>query len=148
MTIRKFKKEDATKVSNLIRKCLKEVNSKDYSKNIINFMCSYFTSGKVEENAKNRDVYVIIEKNKLLGTGALKDNIILSVFIHPKAHRKGIGTKLMNYIEKKARDRKYEFVKVPASITAVGFYKKRGYKKIGEKYIKKFGKNIIMRKRV
>ncbi len=146
MQIRKFRKEDTRKVSNLIIKCLKEVNSKDYSKKIINFMCRHFSSKKIIDISKKRQIYVAVKNNEIIGTASLKKNVILSVFVNPAMHRKQIGKRLMRKIEQQAMKKGYKSVELPSSLTAFDFYKKLGYKKVREKYEKNFGKTIIMKK--
>ncbi|MBU1136114.1 MAG: GNAT family N-acetyltransferase [Nanoarchaeota archaeon] len=146
MEIRKFKKEDARKVSNLIRKCFREVNSKDYPKKVIDFMCSHFSPKKIIVNSAKRQIFVAVEKDKIIGTVSIHDNIILTVFVNPKIHGKGIGKKLMTKVESEAKKNGFKSVKLPSSITAIDFYKKLGYKKVKVMYELNFGKTIEMRK--
>jgi len=146
MQIRKFRREDARKVSNLVRKCLWEVNSKDYSKKVIDFMVSHFSPKSIIDNSKKRKIFVAVEKDKIIGTASIHDNVILTVFVNPKIHGKGIGKKLMKKVENEAKKNGFKSVKLPSSITAIDFYKKLGYQKVKEKYEKNFGKTIIMKK--
>jgi N-acetylglutamate synthase-like GNAT family acetyltransferase len=146
MQIRRFRKEEAKKVSSLIRKCLREVNSKDYSKKVIDFMCSHFSPKTVIANSEKRRIFVAVEKERILGTASLHDNVILTVFVNPNIQCKGIGRKLMNKVESEAKKNGFKSVKLPSSLTAIDFYKKLGYKKVKEKYDKNFGKTVIMKK--
>jgi N-acetylglutamate synthase-like GNAT family acetyltransferase len=146
MRIRKFKKEDARKVSDLIRKCLREVNSKDYSKKVIDFMISHFSPKTIIANSEKRKIFVAVEKEKIIGTASIHDDVILTVFVNPKIHGKGIGRKLMMKVENEAKKNGFKSVKLPSSITAIDFYKKLGYKKVKEKFEENFGKTIIMKK--
>lgn len=143
--IRKFQKTDAQELSNLICKTLREINSKDYSKEIIDKMCVHFSPEKLAELADDRTVFVALHESKIAGTASLKENIILSVFVDAELQGKGIGTKLMKHVEEVAYKNGYKNVKLPSSITSVEFYKKLGYQKIDET-VSEFGKNIIMEK--
>jgi hypothetical protein len=84
--IRKFKREDARKVSYLIRKTLIEVNSKDYPQNIIQFMYENYSPRRIIEKSSNRLMYIAVEDERILGTVSLKDNVILALFVNPKFH--------------------------------------------------------------
>ena len=146
--IRRFKIADAKATSKLIKNALLKVNSKDYDIKLIRSMCKHFSPKTIIENAKVRIVYVGVLEDKIIGTASIVKNIILTVFVDPKYHGKGIGAKLMQTVEKSAKKKGYKLVKVPSSITAYNFYKKLGYKKVKEVYHKDAGKNIIMKKRI
>ncbi len=148
MHIRKFKKEDARKVSNMIRKCLLEVNISDYPKKIMDGMVKHFTPSQIIKNSKERDIFVAVENDKILGTASLKENIILTVFVNPNIHGKGIGSKLMNKVEDLARKKGHKTVKLPSSLTSFEFYKRRGYKKVKMLHSDEYGDAIEMKKRL
>ena len=148
MNIRKFKDQDARKVSNLIRKCLLEVNSKDYSKNLIDFMYKRFTPAKLIQNSKERNVFIAVKNKKILGTASLKGNIILTVFVNPYIHGKGIGSILMDKVESLAKKNGHKTVKLPSSLTSFEFYKQRGYKKIKILHSDDYGDTIEMKKKL
>jgi GNAT superfamily N-acetyltransferase len=144
--IREFRREDAGKVSCLIRKTLIEVNSKDYPQDVIRFLCENYSPQRIIEKSSNRQIYVAVDDGRILGTASLKDDIALGLFVNPEFHGKGIGTKLMSHIEVAARKRGYKSIRLPSSITAYEFYKKLGYKKVRDEYSREFGKAIIMGK--
>lgn len=147
MQIRKFKNNDARKVSNLIRKNLLEVNSKDYSKYVINFMHNHFTPDRIIKNSKNRIIFVAIKNDRIIGTISLKKNIIYTLFVNPRLHGKGIGKKLMDTAEKLALKNNFKITVVPSSTTALEFYKKMGYKEFKKEFSKEHGLTIIMKKK-
>jgi hypothetical protein len=74
MRIRKLRKEDATEVSNIIRRCLKEVNSKDYPKKAITGLCDFFTPDLIIKNMGDRTTYVAVENDNVIGTASLKED--------------------------------------------------------------------------
>ena len=143
MEIHSFNKRFSKQVSDLIRNTLREINSKDYSKEIIEKMCTRFSEVNIIKRASNRQMMLMIEDEKVIGTASLKDNIILTVFVSVDRQGKGIGTKLMRYLEEMASKKGFKKVTLPSSITSVSFYERLGYKIIEEK-INDFGKNIIM----
>jgi predicted N-acetyltransferase YhbS len=146
--IRKLKKEDAKKVSNIIRKCLREVNSKDYPKKAITSLCNFFTPSLIIRNLKDRTIFVAVENDKVIGTASLKDDTVFTVFVNPNIHGKGIGSKLMDKVESLAKKNGYKIIKVPSALTSFEFYKKRGYKKIKVVHSKDHGDTIEMEKKL
>lgn len=143
--IRRFLKMDARELANLICKTLRDINSKDYSKEIIDKMCLHFSHTNLAELANERSLFVALDGSKIVGTASLKEDIILSVFVDAELQGKGIGSELMKHAEELACKNGYMKVKLPSSITSVEFYKKLGYQKIDEK-VSDFGTNIIMEK--
>ena len=125
---------------------MREVNSKDYPQNVIQLMCENNSPNRIIKKSSNRLMYVAVEDERILGTVSLKDNVILTLFVNPKFHSKGIGTDLMNYVESTARKKDYKQVNVPSSVTAYEFYRKRGYKKIREEFSSSYGQVIVMEK--
>jgi len=116
--IRRFKRENAEEVSYLIRKALTEVNSKDYSQELIQFLCKNYSPERIVEESSNLLMCIAIENERILGTISLKNNVILGLFVNPKFHDKGFGTKLMDFVEAIVRKRNYKSVIVPSSTTA------------------------------
>jgi len=148
MQIRKFKRTDAIKVSNIIRRCLRETVSKDYSKKAIESLCQFFTPSLLIKNLNDRTIFVAVENDKVVGTASLKDDKVFTVFVNPDFHGKGIGSKLMDKVEDLAKKKGYKIIKVPSGITSFEFYKKRGYKKVKVVHSKEHGDTIEMTKRL
>ncbi|MBN1923219.1 MAG: GNAT family N-acetyltransferase [Nanoarchaeota archaeon] len=146
MKLRKFKKEDARKLSYLIRKALTETNINDYSKKVIDYLYERNSPAHIVDRAKIKLTYVAVDGDKVIGTGNLEGNEINTVFVNPKYHGKGIGRKIMEHLEEIAKKKGYKSIKLPASVTAKRFYEKLGYKKVKDQYSKKFGKTILMKK--
>ena len=148
MRIRKFKNEDARKVSNIIRRCLREIVSKDYSEKEITDLCNFFKPSMIIKNSKNRSIFVAVENNTILGTASLKEDTVFTVFVNPDIHGKGIGSKLMDKVEDLAKKKGYKTIKVPSGISSFDFYKNRGYKKIKMNLSKDYADTIEMKKRL
>jgi predicted N-acetyltransferase YhbS len=148
MRIRKFKNEDARKVSNIIKRCLREIVSKDYSEKEITDLCNFFKPSMIIKNSKNRSIFVAVENNTILGTASLKEDTVFTVFVNPDIHGKGIGSKLMDKVEDLAKKKGYKIVKVPSGISSFDFYKNRGYKKIKMNHSKDHADTIEMKKRL
>ena len=146
MEIRRFKSKDAEKVSYLISKTLREINAKDYPLRIIENVESSYSPSKLIEKSKYRDVFVAEESDEILGTISIEGDVVFSVFIESNYQRKGIGKKMIEYIESNAKKKGIKTLKVSSSITSFEFYKKLGYKKIKSTIHKLLGETILMSK--
>lgn len=144
--IRKFESMDSSKLIEIIKRNLIEINSKDYAKEIINGMCNRFTPDRMIENAKKRDIYVAEFNGELIGTASLENNVIYGVFVDVNYHRRGVGRKLMSIIEDKAKGNSVNLI--PSSITSQNFYYELGYKYVKEVETPDSGKCIIVEKQL
>ena len=145
-TMRLFQDEDAEKLSQIIRSDLEQINSKDYDAEVIVAMTKHFSPETLKQMAREREVFVIEVESEVAGIISLIENKIFSVFVDPTLQGKGVGKKMMNYIEQVIKDRGYGYVELPSSITAHEFYKKLGYEDVRESVSEETGKTIIMRK--
>lgn len=130
-----YKKEYAAELSDIIIRNLLEVNIKDYSLEKVKELSNSFTAEKVDGFSKQRKVFVAINNDKPIGLAcAAKDNIgndddyvILTVFVSPDFHGKGIGAQLMNACEKHIKDQNGKKIRLHSSITSRKFYEKMGF---------------------
>lgn len=136
MRIRKYKSDDKQKISYLIRKCIIEVNSADYTAKQVEFISKEFSPAKVHERFSNRAAFVMIDGTKILGCVTLKADEIGSLFVNPRFHKQGVGHKLMSKAEEQAKINGFSDAWVNSSKTAVNFYENLGYmkkKKVADK---------------
>jgi len=135
LQFREFQNEDAEAVSNLIRRNLLEVNSKDYSQKEIERLHRSFSPKKVISLSNKRDMIVAEEKGEIFGTASLGNYgtddepewTLYTVFVLPEYHNRGIGKNLVKEVEKMAVEKGGVELTVPASITAHDFYINLGY---------------------
>lgn len=135
VVIRRFCEADAEDVANLIIRNFKEVNSKDYSQEAINELVKTHNSEWVKGIASYANMYVYCLEEKIIGVGSISsfwgsktESILLTVFVLPEFHGKGIGRTIIRTLEQDELFIRAERVEIPASITAVDFYQKFGYK--------------------
>jgi|SRR3989344_2023443 len=134
MEIKKATKRDARKISILRRKTLREINKSDYPKVFLQFLINENSIKGIINKIADRDVFCIWEDDNLLGTIELKGDKILGLFIKSSEIGRGIGTKLMDFIEDYARSKKFKQVRLYSTKFALNFYKKRGYHLIPSGY--------------
>ena len=136
MKIERFQDCQAEAVSNLIRRNLLEVNSQDYAEDFINSLVAYFSPATLLKNSQSQTIFVATQDGAVVGTASLDnfgsaespDYYAVEVFVLPEFHRQGIGLRLMQAVELKAKEVGAEKVTLRASITAKGFYQKLGYR--------------------
>ena len=134
MIIRRFREDDAEKVSALIIHTLKISNSKDYSAENISVLEKQFHPAGVSERASWTHFYVAEEGDTIIGCGAIgpywgseTESSLFTIFVLPECQGKGIGRKIIETLEQDEYFFRAKRVEVPASITGVGFYRKLGY---------------------
>lgn len=146
LDIRAFRENDATHLAEIVRRCLREVNSRDYSADIIDGMCSYFTADRFIGLSRSRRVYVAEIGHRIVGTVSRDGNKVYTMFVDPDQHGREIGRRLMLHIEKQAAEEGYDFMESGASITGHHFYHKLGYVDIRESETELAGLNYVLRK--
>lgn len=134
MKIRRFEEKDAKKVSELIVETLRKTNIKDYSADLIENYVNNFQPENVLKRASWTHFYVAEEKGNIIGCGVIApywdkidESSLFTIFISPESQGKGIGRKIIETLEKDEYFLRAKRIEVPASITAVEFYKKMGY---------------------
>lgn len=134
MIIRRFTKNDAEKVSTLIIRTEKITNSKDYSEEWINALEKRAQSSDILERAAWTHFYVVEDNDTIIGCGAIgpywgseTESSLFNIFVSPEYQGNGIGRKIIKTLEQDEYFLRAKRVEVPASITAVNFYRKFGY---------------------
>jgi GNAT superfamily N-acetyltransferase len=134
LSIRKFDKNDATTASNIICRNFLEVNIKDYSKEDMEELSKIYNCDKVLQISDYAHMYVACIDKKIVGCGAISsfwgkqdESILLTIFVLPELHGKGIGRAIIETLESDEYFLRAKRIEIPASITACDFYKKMGY---------------------
>ena len=133
-SIRRFQFSDADEVSKLIIKTLRTTNIKDYSAEYIENDVKRFTPDGVIERASWTHFYVVCDKERIVGCGAIgsywgkeDESSLFNIFVLPEYQGKGVGRKIIETLERDEYFLRAKRVEIPASITACEFYKKMGY---------------------
>lgn len=119
--------DDYASMSKVIIACLQKVNSRDYPADVIDGLVQRHTPENLEVNLSEKYALVLKRRGEVVATGALNGSEIVTVFVKPELHGRGIGRKIMQALEKRALELGYESVEIHSSITAVEFYEKQGY---------------------
>ncbi len=134
MHIRRFSETDADSVCAVIERNLREVNSKDYPAEYIEANIQSHNRAVILDRAKDAHMYVACEGDTVLGCGAIagyygsrEESILLTIFVLPELHGRGIGQAIVHALENDDYFRRAKRIEIPASITACDFYRKLGY---------------------
>ncbi len=128
MYIRPATRDEMKALVQLIDQSIRLTNANDYSPDVINRTCLLFTEEKLVECFFRRDVFVAVEGLKIVGTISLGSGKVQNFFVAPNSQKQGIGEELLNHVEAHAIEIGLMELGVSSSITAMPYYRKRGYK--------------------
>lgn len=130
--IRKFKKSDVKKCVELVKKTYLVCNNREGSKQGVQQYVSRLDISdkqKLEAFANAPIFYVAENENKLVGLIKGRKDRITNLFVLPQEQGQGIGRLLVERFEKECKKYKPKTIKIRASLFAIRFYERRGYKK-------------------
>ena len=107
-------------------------NSSDYEVEVVRNLARGFTPQALRSMSHRRQIWVYEEEGRITATIALEDDTISGFFVAPDRQGRGIGTYLLRFMEERARQKGLRFLRLSASLTAVGFYEKLGYRPFGD----------------
>lgn len=129
-----YQEEDAKEIVNLIIRNFKEINVKDYGEKAIEALVATHDVKWFKNVAEYANVYVFWKEDQIVGVGSISsfwgsstESVLLTIFVLPEFHRQGIGSYIMDTLESDSLFLRAERIEIPASITAVEFYRKKGY---------------------
>jgi len=127
--IRKFRKEDALKVANIIKKGFLSLAPKYYSQKSVMWQIDENSPKKLLEKAKKVHYFVAVENKKILGIGGYNGEKVHTFFVRPEIYRKGVGSKIIERCFHEAKKQGIKKLKCWATFNAEKFYSKFGFKK-------------------
>lgn len=126
-------------------KCIEQFDN--YTKENRDFLIKVSQPDSLIKKSKKLLFYVYEENGKILGTGAFDKGEVRTMFIALEYQGKGIGRKILDFLIKLAKFKKYNKVWLGANPEAEGFYKKQGFKRIREENDFNF-RTIVMEKEI
>lgn len=134
VTVRRYQEADAEAIVNLIKRNFLEINVKDYGEEAMKALAEHHDVNWFKGVAASSHVYVFCIDGDIVGVGSiasywgsLTESILLTIFVLPELHGKGIGRFIIQTLEQDELFLRADRIEIPASITAVEFYKKQGY---------------------
>ncbi|MBE9193680.1 GNAT family N-acetyltransferase [Gloeocapsopsis crepidinum LEGE 06123] len=129
ITVRKAKLEDAEAICNVHRVSVRTLCTKDYTPKQIEAWVGKsepdnFRKALVE---RGETIFVAEIEELIAGFSSLFKDEIYAVYVHPEYTRRGVGTRLLNAVEKEAIFQPIKKLKLVSSTTAQPFYQANGY---------------------
>lgn len=141
--VRRYIEGDEATICAVVKKDVLKENIKDYSKEAIEDLLRTHNEDLIKKRAEDFHVYVLTDEEEIVGVGmigpywgSLTESSFFTIFIDPDYKGQGLGRKIIETLEQDEYYKRADRVEIPASITAVEFYKHFGWG------FKKFG-NIV-----
>lgn len=158
IAVRAFTAEDAEKVSALIRSTLLTSNTAHYPRAELESLADWYCAAglisrlpfarRIVAFAENSGQTIENPRETIVGTAARRENRLESFFVAPAWQGCGVGSLLLEALEEDARVDALRVVWLESSLTAVGFYEKRGFVATGGAVDNGDGLVVTMRKRL
>jgi len=129
--VRKAKVTEAQAIIDLHDDTIRKINSRDYSQAQVEMWIGT-RSIEITQSMIESDEYCVCvdHTGKLLGWGHLKENEIFGLYVFADHQSQGIGSAILEYMEKEAREAGIEELHSQSTIIALGFYRKQGYEEL------------------
>ncbi len=128
MKVIKAKKGDAREISICREKAIKKLNSKSYSKKGLRDLLSNASFSSVILDLNDYEIFILVEDENVIGTVSLGENQIGELYVDPEYAGRGIGVKLLKFIEKYAKSKELANIYLFSTLPSEGFYKNNGYR--------------------
>lgn len=136
MLIRRFEEKDAAPVSALVIRTLRVTNARDYSPEDMEALAARMQPADILQRASWTHFYVAEDAGRIVGCGAVgpywgreDESSLFTIFVLPECQGMGVGRGIVETLEKDEFFTRARRVEIPASVTALGFYEKMGYRK-------------------
>lgn len=134
MQILPFQPKDATQTAQVIHTTLMTSNLGDYSLAHIQETIQALSPDALLQRAQWSHMYVVWDAGRIIGCGgispfwgSLTESILLTIFVLPEYQGRGIGRQIVEFLEQDEYFLRARRIEIPASVTAVEFYRKLGY---------------------
>jgi putative acetyltransferase len=127
--LRPFLPADTMALRDLFAQSIEELTADDYDEDQrLAWIAAAEDAGEFAERLAGMLTLVVQLDGEYLGFASLKDNKTIDMlYVHPDFTREGVGSALVEALEKIAGARGAEAITVDASDTAVAFFEHRGY---------------------
>ena len=134
MEIRRFTEADAEAAAQVVAVTVEISNSRDYPPEYIAHLKETHSAEVLRQRAREGHMYVVCDGEKIVGTGTIApfwgsetESIFLTIFVLPEYQGKGLGRLIIETLEQDEYAKRASRIEIPASLTAVNFYRHLGY---------------------
>ncbi|MBQ7351253.1 MAG: GNAT family N-acetyltransferase [Clostridia bacterium] len=135
MIIRLITERDYKNVANMIaRSVTNSAFTKFYPQQSIDYIKESLNEEGVKKRASWTHFYVIEKDNNIIACGAIgpywdskTESSLFNIFVDENYQGQGFGRKIIETLEKDEFFRRAKRIEVPASMSAIPFYRKMGY---------------------
>ena len=134
MNIKRAENKDADVIWKTVVDTIQAQYPHYYPAGAVNFFLSHHSEQNIADDISLQKVYVLEDRKGILGTVTVKDFEIYRLFVLPLNQGNGYGKLLMEFAEQLIA-KKFSKIQLDTSLSAKGFYLKRGYKEKAFKYV-------------
>lgn len=135
MIIRLITEKDYKNVADMIaRSVSNSAFTKFYPQQTIDYIKKSLAADGVKKRASWTHFYVIEKDNKIIACGAIgpywdskTESSLFNIFVDGNYQGQGFGRKIIETLEKDEYFKRAKRIEVPASMSAIPFYRKMGY---------------------
>ncbi len=132
-SIEKATQENLEEILNLFEKSIQNICTKDYTDaQILAWTSSIENKNRWKTKIENQYFIVIKAQNTIVGFGSLEKDYIDLLYVHHQFLRKGIASLIYQSLKVESEKLGYTSLLTFASITAVPFFKSKGFRIIKE----------------
>jgi GNAT superfamily N-acetyltransferase len=128
MNVRQFQKRDLDAVRELILSTINTCYAGFYPPRAIEYFKQYHCDANIFERAKKGYTIIGESNGRMVATGTIVENHICAVFIIRSVQRQGLGRKIMEHLEDRARTEGFTEVNLDVSLPSRPFYERLGYR--------------------
>ena len=130
LTIRIFQPADALEIMRLFHDTVHNVNSRDYTPEQVEAWApALMDEPRWQERLRANFTYVAEADGQIVGFSELeRSGRIGTLYVHHRYQAQGIASRLLSEMETRARALGARRLTVEASLTAYGFFQRRGFK--------------------
>lgn len=125
--VRPSTEADLPPVLALIHETIDTCYSAVYPPRAIGFFKAYHSAENLRKRHLDGNLHVLEYAGYIGATGALVNQEILGVFVHPRSQGRGFGRAIMQHLEQLARTRGLQAVSLSVSLPSRAFYERLGY---------------------
>lgn len=127
--LRPFLPADVERLQDLVAQSIEELTQDDYDEDQRLAWMSRVADAQAFVQRLTRNVTLVVETDgEILGFASLKDNKEIDLlFVHPHSAGEGVGSTLLDALERLAKARGTEVLVADVSDTAHDFFEGRGY---------------------